>query len=84
MNTFQMAGNGNQQVPPLDPALTDGWKPEKPVRSSMEESPKEEVGMNMPTGSMSNIVLMNPQQTSKMIPFPLDEKVRSQTCRMKI
>ena len=40
MNTFQTAGNGNQQVPPLDPALTDGGKPEEPVRSIIEESPK--------------------------------------------
>ena len=76
-----MAGNKNQQIPPPDPALTDGWKPEKPVRSSMEETPKtitasrmskEEGGMNMPTGSVSNIVLMDPQQSSKMIPFPMD------------
>ena len=76
-----MAGNKNQQIPPPDPALTDGWKPEKPVRSSLEESSKtitasrmskEEGGMNLPTGSMSNIVLMNPLQSSKMITFPMD------------
>ena len=78
------AGKSNQLVPPPDPVLTDGWKVRNPSGSSLEESPKtitasrmsmEEGGMNVPTGSMSNTVIKEQQQSSKLILFfPEDGK----------
>ena len=61
----------------IDANLTDGWKMEKAVGGSLEKSPKtvtasrksmEEGGMNVPSGSMSNIVLKDRQQPENMIP----------------
>ena len=55
----------------MDANLTDGWKMEKAVVGNLEQSPKtvtaswksmEEGCMNVLTGSMSNIVLMDNRQ----------------------
>ena len=83
-NLRQATLNIQRMVPPLDPVLTDGWKVRNPSGSSLEESPKtitasrmsmEEGGMNVPTGSMSNTVIKEQQQSSKLILlFPEDGK----------
>jgi hypothetical protein len=77
----QSTGKSIQLVPPPDTMLTDGWKVKNPTGRSLEESPKtitgsrmnmEEGGMNVPTGSLSNNMIKEQDQPSKMILFPED------------
>ena len=92
MTPCQMAGKSNQLFPPPDPALTDGWKVVNPARSSLEESPKtitasrmsmEEGGMNVPTGSLSNNIIKEQDQSGKMILCPEDGEQKDPDKSMK-